>query len=221
MRKKWNYENAYNIISAQSRFTTETYHEPNKDPKLLCYWCCHGFQNTPRGLPVKCDEQRNKFILRGVFCSWACALTYSKEIVGGYKSTDREYWIRQLSRKMDPSNIEYTKPAPSREFLEAFGGPMDIETFRKASIHKKNENTKYLIERPPVIIMVAEEQRLLSQIERVSHIPALPNRKPQHLMNKKAYQEREKKDVKRRYVIKKKIQGKRNDRLRSLGIKVS
>lgn len=98
---------------------------------------------------------------------------------------------------------------------------MDIETFRKASIHKKNENTKYLIERPPVIIMVAEEQRLLSQIERVSHIPALPNRKPQHLMNKKAYQEREKKDVKRRYVIKKKIQGKRNDRLRSLGIKVS
>ena len=46
---------------------------------ILCWWCCHKFEDIPIPSVVKYDERRRRYNLRGVFCSWECSAAYTLE----------------------------------------------------------------------------------------------------------------------------------------------
>jgi hypothetical protein len=48
-----------------------------KNTSVCCWWCCHSFQTIPIGLPV--EYKYDKFITKGIFCIFACALAYRND----------------------------------------------------------------------------------------------------------------------------------------------
>jgi hypothetical protein len=46
---------------------------------VCCWWCCHDFNTVPLGLPLEYKKKINKFLVKGVFCSFACMLSYNNE----------------------------------------------------------------------------------------------------------------------------------------------
>ena len=92
---------------------------------VLCWHCCHPFDNEPIPCPFNYDEIRDRFEVKGNFCSWSCASAYSIDV---YKSLT---YIYILKRKFDPDTFEPEMiVAPSRFCLKAFGGPLSINEFR-------------------------------------------------------------------------------------------
>lgn len=215
---KKTFKTHYEIIASNG---DKNVYEKDNPPGRLCWWCAHGFKCKPKGLPVHCKEIKNIYTLRGFFCSWQCALAYSNGVEKGFRLYDRSFWIRMLSKKMDGRGVN--KPAPPREFLKVFGGTMTIDEFRDSFRWEKAMNQEFLVERPPLLIVVPEEQRLLKKLQGISHIPSLPNEKPAHikLKEKQGKDRLDKQDKARRYKIKKSADVERNKRLRTLGIKVS
>jgi hypothetical protein len=46
---------------------------------VCCWWCCHSFNTIPVGLPIDYDKnQSKKFIVKGIFCSFACMIAYGQ-----------------------------------------------------------------------------------------------------------------------------------------------
>ena len=97
---------------------------------IKCWWCCHNFENTPCGIPIKLEN--NTFYVYGCFCSFNCALTYN------FNTNDDKKWERA-----GLINLLYNKTynisddietelnyAPNRECLKDFGGYLTIEKFR-------------------------------------------------------------------------------------------
>lgn len=99
---------------------------------ILCWWCCHSFNDTP--IPsVSCfDYKRDYYNLKGIFCSWECSLAYTLE---NNKSSINLY---KLYRNVTGDLNFNVSAAPSRYVLKAFGGYMDIEEYRN-SPHTKRE----------------------------------------------------------------------------------
>jgi hypothetical protein len=48
-----------------------------KSTSVCCWWCCHSFQTIPIGLPI--EYKYDKFITKGIFCSFSCALAYRND----------------------------------------------------------------------------------------------------------------------------------------------
>lgn len=94
---------------------------------IHCYWCCHKFNNTPFGIPVKYINDR--FHVYGCFCSLECCAAYNIDSKDAADDVwERSSLINMLARKLGYRN--YVKPAPNRLALKIFGGHMDIEEFR-------------------------------------------------------------------------------------------
>lgn len=106
----------------------------------VCWWCCYELPLYPVFIPLKYDEIKDLFNGYGYFCSFNCAKAFNNHepLV---KKIDTNSLINFMAKK-------YTKQirveqAPSRLFLEKFGGPYNIQEFRK----KINLNS-YLIPYP-------------------------------------------------------------------------
>lgn len=98
-----------------------------KQTNNYCFWCCHGFNNTPFGLPIKYKE--DKFSVSGCFCSLECAAAYNF----AEEKNIQDIWecynlINLLSHKIEYNKI--VKLAPKRSCLKIFGGNMSIDEFR-------------------------------------------------------------------------------------------
>lgn len=114
---------------------------------VCCWWCCHNFDTVPLGLPLEYNIKTKKFMVKGVFCSFACVLAYKED----KKLYDKNYLINLLYKKLteDLSILEEQgiklRPAPPRCCLKMFGGELSIDEFRNAS----NEHKIYrMIEYP-------------------------------------------------------------------------
>jgi len=93
----------------------------------LCWWCCHSFNTVPIPSVISYEERRNRYSLKGIFCSWECSYSFTfdknpKHM--GYLSKLFKEWTGK--RKMDVVG------APPHYVLKAFGGHMDITEFRKS-----------------------------------------------------------------------------------------
>ena len=105
---------------------------------VLCWWCCHSFDWSPRVLPTKHHFKSKKFEYTGNFCSWACARSYAMQDRSLSRSDNQSLlslFLIKLYAK-HPSGKPYipcSARAPPRQYLKAFGGPMSIEEFRAAS----------------------------------------------------------------------------------------
>tara|TARA_B100000401_G_scaffold390587_1_gene296896 strand:+ start:267 stop:1310 length:1044 start_codon:yes stop_codon:yes gene_type:complete len=98
-----------------------------KKTNVLCWWCCHSFDNPPFGIPIK--YKNNKFHVTGCFCSLECASSYNFY----ENNTIQDVWecyslINLLSQKLEYKNI--IKLAPHKVALKVFGGKLEIDEFR-------------------------------------------------------------------------------------------
>jgi hypothetical protein len=117
---------------------------------VACWWCCHRFGTSPVGIPVSVKEETQGgrrqggptnggptivYRVLGCFCGYACALAWAIQ--------SREYHrciplLKQMrretcNREESAADLGLLAPAPAREMLSMFGGPFDIEQFRRVS----------------------------------------------------------------------------------------
>ena len=129
---------------------------------ILCFWCCHNFDTTPWGLPVKYEN--NEFTLTGIYCSPNCAMAHLLNI----ESNNNNLWERIVLLNLLHHKIYETDenivPAPDKVCLRAFGGPFNIDEYRYLTIENKKN---YTITFPPCNIMapVLEETKKLTNQE--------------------------------------------------------
>lgn len=119
-----------------------------KSSSMLCWHCCHAFDNIPAFLPVECDTKNDVFIMTGNFCSWNCVKKYAFDLqIRGRAPPGANYigmltfltcqrgisCIPDLHVQDMCSCIETFQPIPippPREVLKSFGGYMTIEEYR-------------------------------------------------------------------------------------------
>lgn len=63
---------------------------------IACWWCCHNFDTVPIGLPV--DYCKNKFRVKGIFCSFACTIAYGEN--NKLYNTKTKSMINSLYKKL-------------------------------------------------------------------------------------------------------------------------
>ncbi len=91
-----------------------------------CFWCTYKFNHRPCVIPER--EEKGVYRVYGNFCCPECAVSYLLQ-----ESMDPHVrWERMalLHRIYDSDAKGRIFPAPARESLELFGGPMSIEQFR-------------------------------------------------------------------------------------------
>jgi hypothetical protein len=91
-----------------------------------CFWCTYKFTHRPCIIPER--EEKGVYRVYGNFCCPECAVSYLLQ-----ESMDPHVrWERMalLHRIYDSDGKGRVFPAPARESLELFGGPMSIEQFR-------------------------------------------------------------------------------------------
>ena len=143
----------YNIVVPKKQ--KNVYQTPNKN-RVCCYWCCHGFDQIPVGLPVKKVEIKERYTLSGIYCSWNCVLAENSTNDNNLKMVERSRYVFELAKRMH--NV-VPRRAPPRECLKMFGGPMSIEQFRET-----DPNTTYVTERPPILEIIPDETRILARV---------------------------------------------------------
>lgn len=106
---------------------------------VKCWWCCNSFDCTPVGAPLKYDEMSDRFDVLGCFCSFPCASAYMRNDQKRLLA-DKLYLLHMLWERVPDEEGEDgvegrqgLLPAPPREMLDMFGGPLTVEQFREAS----------------------------------------------------------------------------------------
>lgn len=143
--------------NAKAKSLLSNFHTKREWPlstNVLCHWCCHNFNNTPLGLPLKYCHANNTFLVTGCFCSFNCALAYNNSMRTIDNKQEREHLLYFLAHKI-LGDVSVIKPAPSPLCLSAFGGCLSIEEFREES------SILYFVNPPPMVMMS-------QQIEEVS-----------------------------------------------------
>ena len=126
-----------------------------QNSNLVCWWCCHCFNNTPIYLPER--KLDNHYYMYGYFCSFNCAMAYNVDL-NDYKIWERSSHLNQLYYKLN-NKYKKIKPAPSKYSLDIFGGKLSIDIFRKKFL---NTNIDYRLIIPPLksIIPIIEEKQI-------------------------------------------------------------
>ena len=121
---------------------------------IACYWCCHNFNSIPIGIPIK--YVKDTFYLWGCFCSFNCAAAYifNEKM---YDKWEKYSLLHLLYNKLTNNNCSKIKLAPSRHLLQMFGGKMNIEDFRNASLQL---NKYYNIITTPLISIIPQMEEI-------------------------------------------------------------
>jgi hypothetical protein len=93
---------------------------------VACFWCCHTFDTSPVVLPLR--DQGEYLQVIGNFCSPECAMSYLFDM--RQDSYARWEQLSLLNRLYADAVGGRIRPAPSRQVLKMFGGPMTIEEYR-------------------------------------------------------------------------------------------
>lgn len=93
---------------------------------VACFWCVHTFDWQPCIIPER--EVNGTYNVYGNFCCPECAFSYLlQETMDPHVRWER---IALLHRIYDREGRGRMNPAPGREVLKLFGGPLSIESFR-------------------------------------------------------------------------------------------
>lgn len=97
---------------------------------ILCWQCAHPFETKPVPLATKYDPRLNVFHVMGAFCSWNCVKQFCKTCRPcGNSGVDD--MVLSLFYKRCTKRIDSIVSAPPRFLLEAFGGHMTIDEYRR------------------------------------------------------------------------------------------
>jgi hypothetical protein len=93
---------------------------------IACFWCAHQFEGQPCIIPER--EVAGVFNVYGNFCCPQCSLAYVlNETIDPHVRWER---IALLHRIYDREGKGRMFPAPARESLKIFGGPLSIDSYR-------------------------------------------------------------------------------------------
>lgn len=128
---------------------------------IVCWHCCHPFETQGFRLPRSYDASERVYHVYGWFCSANCCKAYILE----HATFDRGYQMNVFVRMLrevygiDSGIVE----SPPRISLKMFGGPFDIETFRKQT------NVCFIVT-PPFVsyCMLIEERQPIESIGETS-----------------------------------------------------
>jgi hypothetical protein len=116
--------------------------------KTSCFWCCEGFSGRPCVIPMRVID--NVWNVYGNFCNPQCAMAYLlSEIIDTHTRWER---IALLNRLYSENTNGRIYPAPIRETLKTFGGPMSIEEFRSLC---DSQRTRVDVHMPPMVSILA------------------------------------------------------------------
>ena len=130
-------------LMIQYRETSSSQRIPEKTD-IGCFWCAHSFENQPCIIPER--EEKGVYRVYGNFCCPECASSYLL-----HESVDPHVrWERMalLHRIYDPEGRMRIFPAPARESLKLFGGPLTIQQYRATIRHGKVRVDVHL---PPMV----------------------------------------------------------------------
>ena len=126
---------------------------------VLCWWCCHQFDTYPVYLPVFYDKKRERYKVKGCFCSFNCCYSYA--------FNDRTVKDKSLVKMMYKTLTGKSEPiirAPAKEILKSFGGSISIEEFRSHGVTAEYSIYRY----PMVYIPQHNEEKKLKQLVKES-----------------------------------------------------
>jgi len=112
---------------------------------IACFWCAHAFTWKPSVIPER--EEKGVYRIYGNFCSPSCAMAFLlNESLDTHVRWERIALLHRLYGKNYKSHRIF--PAPTRESLTLFGGPVTIEQYR-ATIEQ--EKIRIDIQTPPMV----------------------------------------------------------------------
>jgi len=113
---------------------------------VACFWCCHRFETRPIVLPVK--DQGEYIEVQGNFCTPECAMSYLfDQRMDSYTRWEQLSLLNRIYGIDGP-----IKPAPPRQILKLFGGPMGIEEYRNLV---RKGSLRVDIHLPPMVSLLA------------------------------------------------------------------
>ncbi len=112
---------------------------------IACFWCAHSFTWKPTIIPER--EEKGTYRVYGNFCCPSCAMAYLlNESLDTHVRWERIALLHRLYGKNYKSHRIF--PAPARESLAHFGGPMSIESYR-ATVEQ--EKIRIDLQVPPMV----------------------------------------------------------------------
>jgi hypothetical protein len=140
---------------------------------VACFWCVHAFDHQPRVIPER--EVNGVYNVYGNFCSPECGVAYLlKEGLDPHVRWER---MALLHRIYDSQGIGQIFPAPARECLTVFGGPMTVDVFRATLQSKK---VRVDLHMPPMVsILGSIDTKPIDFFDSTSKhagLPVLPQR---------------------------------------------
>ncbi len=116
--------------------------------ELSCFWCCEQFTGRPCVIPSFVND--GVWNVYGNFCTPQCSMSYLlSELVDMHTRWER---IALLNRLYGGQMNGRIYPAPARETLQRFGGPMTIEEFRAIC---DKQRIRVDIHIPPMVSILA------------------------------------------------------------------
>jgi hypothetical protein len=111
---------------------------------ISCFWCTECFTGQPIVIPER--EEKGTYKVYGNFCCPECAVSFLlNETLDPHVRWERMALLHRLYSEWYDGRIY---PAPPRESLKKFGGPMNIEQFRN-TLH--NKTVRVDIQMPPIV----------------------------------------------------------------------
>jgi len=134
-------------LLAQFSSTKQSKELPSES-NLSCFWCCESFSGRPCVIPMRVVEQ--VWHVYGNFCLPQCAMAYLlSEILDTHTRWERIALLNRLYGSQCNGRIY---PAPSRESLQRFGGPISFEEFRAMC---ETQRVRVDIHMPPIVSILA------------------------------------------------------------------
>lgn len=111
---------------------------------IACFWCTEPFEYQPIVIPER--EEKGIYKVYGNFCCPECALAYLlEENIDPHVRWERMALLHRLYSELYTTRIF---PAPSRQSLKKFGGPMNVDQYRNTI---RNKNVRIDIQMPPLV----------------------------------------------------------------------
>lgn len=112
---------------------------------VSCFWCAHPFTWKPSVIPER--EEKGVYRVYGNFCSPSCSMSYLlDESLDTHVRWERIALLHRLYGKCYKAHRIF--PAPTRQTLTIFGGPLSIEQYR-ATIEQ--QRVRIDIQVPPMV----------------------------------------------------------------------
>ena len=120
---------------------------PN-ETDLACFWCCDFFKTRPCVIPLKVID--GVWNVYGNFCTPQCCMAYLlSELMDTHTRWERIALLNCLYKDSVNTRIY---PAPNRECLQRFGGPISTQDFRAIC---ESQQIRVDVHLPPMVSILA------------------------------------------------------------------